>query len=381
MARSANNNTSSSTSTAILSRPTEARPIAWAGAGAKNFTEPVTIAEAIEEANLGFGVEKQTLVHFTDDEISAILNNEPSFDLSTLRSRVVANHKATVRDDNGSVLGIVGKDYGVVQNAKAFEFIDFIEEVAGVEPRIETAGTFRGGAQVFVTARLGGDSFLSPDDAVRNYVVFTNTHDGSGSVMAFFTPVRIVCQNTLNMAIAGASNKLTFRHTSRVNERLDWQNEENKRKAYEVFAQGTAFSQKFMEAMLGLRDTQVSSDYVKEFAASIYLSDKKAMNAFIRNGRSAEGVDEISGKARNKINGLLDSIEYGVGQDLYRGSKLWLINGVTTFAHNELKYKDAETEFLSTLSGDLSHKVQKAYNSLVASGTDHLVHVVKEAVA
>ena len=105
------------------------------------------------------------------------------------------------------------------------------------------------------------------------------------------------------------------------------------------------------------------------------------MNAFIRNGRSAEGVDEISGKARNKINGLLDSIEYGVGQDLYRGSKLWLINGVTTFAHNELKYKDAETEFLSTLSGDLSHKVQKAYNSLVASGTDHLVHVVKEAVA
>ena len=77
MARSANNNTSSSTSTAILSRPTEARPIAWAGAGAKNFTEPVTIAEAIEEANLGFGVEKQDLVHFADDEITAILNNEP----------------------------------------------------------------------------------------------------------------------------------------------------------------------------------------------------------------------------------------------------------------------------------------------------------------
>lgn len=360
MARSENNTTSS----AILPRPSEARPIAWAGAGAKNFDTPVTIAEAIEEANLGFNVEKQNLVHFSDEEIAAIINNEPSFDLATLRSRVVQNHKATVRDDNGSVLGVVGKDYGVVQNAKAFEFIDFIADVAGVKPLIETAGSFRGGAQVFVTARLGGDSFLSPDDAVRNYVVFTNTHDGTGSVMAFFTPVRIVCQNTLNMAIAGAKNKLTFRHTPNVNKRLDWQNEENKRKAYEVFAQGTAFSQKFMEAMLGLRETSVSADYVKEFAASVYLNGK-AMEAFIRNGRSVEGVDEISTKARNKINGLLDCVENGVGQDLYRGSKLWLLNGVTSFFHNEVKYSSPETEFLSVMGGDIKNKVQAAYNRLV----------------
>lgn len=356
-----NTTTSSNFGTAILERPNEARPIAstqlgWSGRGAKNFLEPVSIGEAIREAGLDFEVVKQPLARITLEEgVDTIIAD---------RKNIVPSHMATVRTDSDTLLGVVGKDYGVVQNTKAFEFIDFIKDVAGEEPLIETAGALGKGERIFVTARLGADCYLSPDDAVKNYVVFTNTHDGSGAVLCYFTPIRVVCANTLAMSIKGAVNKIVFRHTSGVNKRLNWEIEENRKKAYEVFSKGVNFSQHFMEAMLNLKEQKIDSDYVKDFAASIYLNGTQ-MDLFRQNGRSVEGVEEISGKAKNKILALQDSIDFGIGQDLYRGTKLWLINGLTTFFHNELKHKDAEAELVSTLNGDISRKVQTAYDRLL----------------
>lgn len=345
----------------ILARPAQARPTAWSqlgwsGQGAKNFLEPVSIREAIQEAGLDFEVVKQP--------IARVSFEEGYDDALVPKNYVIPSHVATVRTDNDTMLGVVGKDYGVVQNTKAFEFIDFIKEVAGEEPLIETAGALGNGERIFVTARLGADCYLSPDDAVKNYVVFTNTHDGSGSVMAFFSPVRVVCQNTLNMAIKGAVNKITFRHTSGVHKRLDWEIEENRKKAFEVFSKGVNFSKHFLEAMLNLKSQHITADYVKDFAASIYLNPTQ-MELYRMNGRSLENIDEISGKAKNKILALEDAIDFGVGQDLYRGTKLHLINGLTTFFHNELKHKDTTAEFVSTLNGDISRKVQTAYDYLV----------------
>lgn len=358
----ATNNSSSNFGSSILARPTDARPAAftqraWAGQGAKNYADrPVSIAEAIEDAGLNFIVEKQPIarVSFEDGVDTAFID----------RKQVIPSHMATVRTDNDTLLGVVGKDYGVVQNTKAFEFIDFIKEVANEEPVIETAGAFGKGERIFVTTRLGADCFLSPKDAVKNYVVFTNTHDGTGSVMAFFSPVRVVCQNTLNMAIKGAVNKITFRHSSQVNKRLDWEIEENRKRAMEVFSKGVNFSKHFLEAMLNLKSQYVNDDYVKDFAASVYLNGTQ-MDLFRQNNRSVVGIDEISSQLKNKVQALEDAIDFGIGQDLYRGTKLHLLNGLTTFFHNELKHKDVEAELASTLSGDVNRKVQLAYDRLV----------------
>lgn len=276
----------------------------------------------MEEAGLDFSVRKDNLLHFTDEELERIMAGDTSL---ITRSRIVDTHRATTRDDNGDVMGVVGSTYGVVQNTKAFEFIDFISSVGKDSGKpmdcvIETAGALRGGAQVFISARLGEDCYLDDHrtDAVRNYVVFTNTHDGTGSVMAFITPVRIICQNTLNQAIRGAVNKLTFRHSSRVNERLNWNMEENRKKAQQMFVAENSFRKEWLDAMVNLREQAISSDYMKDFAASIYLDSHK-MQDYLRNNRSLENVESISTQAKNKINGLMDSIEYGIGQDMYRG--------------------------------------------------------------
>lgn len=366
MARS-NNTSASNFGTSINARPTVALEPSWVGAGCKDWRQEgrgsVSIATALEEAGLNFTVEKQPLMRIDPISLEGIKSGYDSIPAST--SQIVPSHMATVRTDTDGLLGVVGKDYGVVQNTKAFEFIDFIKECAGEAPLIETAGALSGGSRIFVTAQLGNQCFdLGPNDPVKTYVVFTNTHDGSGSVLCFLTNLRCVCANTLNMAIQGAVNKLKFNHTSGVHKRLDWEVEENRKRAYSVFANSVKFKETFKEAMLHLRDQNIDSDYMKEFAASVYLNATQ-MDLFRQNNRSVEGVEEIGTQLKNKVNGLLDTIEYGVGQEYYRGTKLWLINGLTCFLHNALRHKDAEAEFTSTFGGDINKKVQTAYDRLV----------------
>lgn len=75
-------------------------------------------------------------------------------------------------------------------------------------------------------------------------------------------------------------------------------------------------------------------------------------------------IDEVSTRAKNQIERLMSSIENGVGQDMYRGSKLWLLNGLTTLLHNDTVYKSDEDEFKSILEGDGFKKLNKAYAAL-----------------
>lgn len=345
-------------------RPTAAKPVAWQTFG-KNFKEPVTIEEAIQEAGAGFEVKKQSLLRVDDSVIEAIKNGNPLVGLQLSMDNVISSHCATVRDDFNTTLGVVGRDYGVVQNEKAFEFIRFIKEVSGQEPMIETAGVLGGGEKMFVTARLGEDMYLEKDDAVKNYAVFTNSHDGSGAVMCFFTPIRIICQNTLNMAIKGAANKVVFKHTKHVGKRLDWELEENRRKALEVFSRGVKFSEQFVNNMLNFKEQKVDYNYMQDFAARIFLDDAK-FKLYQLADRKIETVEEISTRAKNQFQQLKDSIENGIGQHNHRGTKLWLMNGLTTMLHNEKKYKTAEDEFNSMMDGDAAKKVQKAYDILAA---------------
>lgn len=75
-------------------------------------------------------------------------------------------------------------------------------------------------------------------------------------------------------------------------------------------------------------------------------------------------IDEVSTRAKNQFERLMGSIENGVGQDMYRGSKLWLLNGLTTLLHNDTAYKSDEEEFKSILEGDGFKKLNKAYAAL-----------------
>lgn len=123
---------------------------------------------------------------------------------------------ATVRrnpDPDGppfDTLGIVGPDYRVLQNEDAFEFLsDLVDDG---EATFETAGALKGGSRVFVTMRLPRQVRIAGEDSLDLYVAVATGHDGEFAFHAFPTPVRIVCQNTLSLALGGARTSYVVRH-------------------------------------------------------------------------------------------------------------------------------------------------------------------------
>ena len=131
-------------------------------------------------------------------------------------NRRVEGWVANVRATDGAVLGIVTEKYRVVQNVEAFRFMDAL---LGEGVRYTTAGSLRGGRRIFLTALLPDDVKILGDE-VAPYVVLTNSHDGSHGVRVCMTPIRVVCWNTLNLALAEARRSWVTIHTGNLMERL-----------------------------------------------------------------------------------------------------------------------------------------------------------------
>ena len=121
-----------------------------------------------------------------------------------------------LRDTDRKQLGIVGERYKIVQNSDAFAFTDAL---LGEGVKYETAGSLQDGKVIWLLARLP-EKYEILGDKVEPYVVFTNTHDGSGAVRVAMTPVRVVCQNTLNMAMKSVKRTWSARHTGSIDNKL-----------------------------------------------------------------------------------------------------------------------------------------------------------------
>jgi phage/plasmid-like protein (TIGR03299 family) len=347
---------------------TGAQRVAWQQFGTiceKGTTIHDVMADVTSANHINYEVGEMPLMRVPSEMVEAIRKGE-AFDWNPSVADIINTHKATLRTDNNDTLGIVGKGYGIVQNSKAFDFMDFIKEASGSEPVIESYGALGYGERMFITATLGEDSYLNPNDAIKNYVVFTNSHDGSGGVMAFFTPIRVICQNTLNMAIRGCANKVVFKHTSKVDERLDWTIERNRKIAAELFSKSVKFSDKFMERMLGLKEEVITAEYARDFVGKLCLT-APAFELWKKADFKADRVEEISTRTKNIMAALTDSIEHGVGQEYNRGTKVWLLNGVTTYLQNEKNWKSQEDKFNAMMFGSAQKKVEDAYQLLMAA--------------
>ena len=124
---------------------------------------------------------------------------------------------ANVRSSDNKPLGIVGERYKIVQNTDAFAFTD---ELLGEGVKYETAGSLKEGRVIWLLAKMP-ESFDLLGDKVDPYLVFTNTHDGSGAVKVCLTNVRVVCNNTLNIALNSAKRTWSARHTGSITNKLD----------------------------------------------------------------------------------------------------------------------------------------------------------------
>ena len=124
--------------------------------------------------------------------------------------------KANIRNTDRASLGIVSDKYKVVQNKEAFQFTD---DLLGAGVRYETAGSLQGGRKVWMLAKMPQRYIISGDE-IAPYMVVMNSHDGSSGIKVAMTPVRVVCQNTLNLALRNAKRTWTTKHTENVMSRV-----------------------------------------------------------------------------------------------------------------------------------------------------------------
>lgn len=256
----------------------------------------------------------------------------------------IPGYKANVRDSDQSVLGVVSDRYQVVQNEEAFAFTD---ELLGEGVRYETAGSLQGGRRVFLLARLP-QRFIIAGDEITPYFVIMNSHDASCSIKAAMTPVRVVCQNTLNLAFRTAKRTWMTKHTSNIMERID------------DAKMTLQFAEQYMQEMGKGVDTLVRKK----------LTDKKAMEFM---SEFFPVTEELSSAQKKNNLTLLNDMKaryfdapdlQGTGKNGYR-----FINAVSDFATHAEPIRRTknfrENLFLKTVEGN--PMIDKAYQMVCAA--------------
>lgn len=166
----------------------------WHGLG-KIIKEAPTSRDAIELAGLNWSV-----------------NSNPIYDVF---GNEIKGFKANTRSSDNSVLGVVTDKYKIVQNVDAFDFTD---NLIGEEMYYETAGSLRKGKTIWLLGKMP-ERYIC-EDKFDPYIVFTNTHDGTGAVKIAMTPIRVVCNNTLNMALSSAKRSWSTKHMGNMEAKL-----------------------------------------------------------------------------------------------------------------------------------------------------------------
>lgn len=170
------------------------REVPWHGLGTK-VEEAPTSANALKLAGLDWDVYQQSI---------------------STGFQVIHGYKANLRNTDNKVLGVVSDRYQIVQNHEAFAFTDAL---LGEGVTYETAGSLQGGRKVWLLAKLP-QNYKILGDEVTPYIVFSNAHDGSGAIKVAMTPLRVVCQNTLNLALLDAKRIWSTVHTGDIQTKL-----------------------------------------------------------------------------------------------------------------------------------------------------------------
>lgn len=333
---------------------------AWHNLG-QVVEEYPTSKEAIRFAGLDYEVEKSLL--FT--KASGIIENANGIEITNSELEI-PNYFANIRTDNNTVLGVVGKDYHIVQNREAFSFFDAI---VGGESGIlyETAGALGNGERIFITAKLPDYIRVgNGDDITEKYIFLTTSHDGSGSITAAFTPVRIVCQNTLNASLKNMNNVVRIRHTAGAKQRL--------KDAHKVMGLANRLSNVLETTFNHWAKITVGDDEMKRLIQLALCPNKETLTHLQKGS-----FDGLSTVFKNTVD---DAFAYAMvsesqQMETTKGTLFGAYNAVTGYFQNVRNYKNNEAKLQSiVLGGTAQTKSQKAFElceTFSRLGSDSLI--------
>jgi len=287
-------------------------PTPWHGLGVQ--VEPdISTDDMLIRAGLDWTVEKTPLFAAIGDD-----------------NVLIPSHHALTRSTDSRILSVVGSAYQPVQNRDALEFFrSFVE--AG-DMTLETAGSLGGGKRIWALASLRDGFELAGGDVVKGYLLLTNPHTPNAAMVAQFTPIRVVCANTLAMALTGETAG-AYRHTH-----------------------FSTFDAERAKAALGLAHHQLA-DFRE---ASSFLAGKRAQDEAVTQffievfepNRAAN--DDMKALARlPRVQRAFDALTVQPGADLRSAEGTWwgAVNAVTWLADHQLG-RSADTRLSSAWFGE-----------------------------
>ena len=259
----------------------------------------------------------------------------------TEKNEAIEGYKANVRDSDRKVLGVVSERYKIVQNQEAFAFTDGL---LGEGVRYETAGSLQNGKRVWILARLPQEYIIS-GERITPYLVFFNSHDGTGAIKVALTPIRVVCQNTLNLALTTAKRFWSMIHTGNIQDKMQE-------------AKDTLFmAEKYMDSLgkefENLRRKKLTEQQVKEYIEILLPME---------DGSTPQQIKNIKKLREDMKTRYFEAPDLkGVGNNGYR-----FINAVSDFATHSMPLRKTanyqENLFARTVEGN--PLIDKAYQMM-----------------
>lgn len=269
----------------------------WHGYG-KKVNRALTAQEALEEANLNYEVAKRKIFIETGDEVKG--------------------KWATYRMDkegSDSILGVVGDRYNVIQNADMFSFFDPLVERS--EALYHTAGVLGKGEQMWLLAKLPESMRIGNDDIIDKYIMLTNCHDGYGSAVIKLTTVRVVCENTLNLALGQAGKHYRIRHTGSAQDKI--------KEAYKVLGITQNYFKLIEMQIQQMSAIDITDQQLKDYVSRLVITTKEEKPTILQT---------------KKVDKICELASTGKGAEMSEGTLWGAFNAVTEYIDHHTNPKN-----------------------------------------
>lgn len=329
--------------------------------GTIDVTDCTTASEVIEKSKLDWEVEKCEIMAKMPIDYSIPRNLDSTLQDGFVRGtdeyKPLDNIFATFRKDLNIPLGVVKDKYTPVQNIDAFKFFD---NAIGKDKAIwQTAGFFGNGEKVFVTAKLPKNIFVN-GDVINNYLVFSTSHDGSMGVNILLTPIRVICENTLNAALHNNDGRISFRHTESVHNKID--------AAAEILGICDVRIKALEEYYNQFCKLRIDDNQAADYFAKLILN-KQEYDNLLSTGhtpyqlvlRSFDAMSDanISTRKCNTVAEIFYYYQSGIGQKEIVGTGWGAYNAVNGYYSNVDKI-DGQKRMDSLLFGDKANKIKQS---------------------